>query len=405
MDLLFVQPFFPGQYRHIVRHLAARGGHRIVFLHDGAVTPGRPIPGVTTVAYGPVEAPGRGPVVARPFEAAIARAEAVRHAALALKEKGVSPATVAAHTGYGESLFLKAVFPAARHVGFFEYFHRPDNPVLGFDPEAGPVTDAMRRAAQVRGAVSLMALEAADAGVTPTLWQQSLYPPACRPQLAVIHDGIDTRRIRPDPAARITLPDGTRLTKGEPVVTWCARSLERLRGVHTFMRALPTLFNAHATVRVVIAGHDEPAYGAFPSPGQVSELQALLASLDGHLDRSRLHLCGWLARDDLTALLQVSACHVYLTAPFVLSWSLLEAMAAGAPVVASDTAPVREVITDGETGVLTDFFSPDLLSRRILDVLARPDPARVARARALIEARYALDVCLPRHVRLLLAGP
>jgi glycosyltransferase involved in cell wall biosynthesis len=401
MDLLFVQPFFPGQYRHIVRHLAARGGHRIVFLHDAGVPPGRPIPGVTTVTYGPIPAgpPDTGP--SEPFTHAVRRAEAVRAAAEGLKARGFSPSTVAAHTGHGDSLFLKSVFPAARLVGFFEYFHSPRNPVLGFDPEAGPVTDALRHRAQVRGAVSLMALEAADAGVTPTHWQHGLYPPAWRSRLAVIHDGIDTDRIRPDPAARTTLPDGTRLAKGDPVVTFCGRGLERLRGLHTFLRALPAVFRAHRSVRVVIAGHARTHYGAAPPPDRPSDLQALLAEGGDGLDRDRLHPCGWLERDALTALLQVSACHVYLTAPFVLSWSLLEAMAAGAPVIASDTAPVREVIADGTTGVLTDFFAPDLLARRILAVLARPDAARTARARRLIEERYALDVCLPRHLHLL----
>jgi len=239
----------------------------------------------------------------------------------------------------------------------------------------------------------------ADAGLSPTLWQASTYPPALRDRITVIFDGVDTARLRPDPAAQVTLPDGRILRAGDEVLTFVNRNLEPYRGYHTFLRALPAVLDARPEAQVVIVGGDAVSYGAAPKTGSWKE--HFLAEVRDRLDLSRVHFVGKLAYPQFVALMQVARAHAYLTYPFVLSWSMLEAMAAGAHVVASSTAPVQEVIEDGVNGTLVDFFDVPGWSRALTEALAEPDrfASRRLAARATVLERYDLHgICLPRTV-------
>ena len=394
MRLLFVHQNFPGQYVHLATHYAARPGNQVVALghKDHALRRAR-IPGVQLWGYGFQDETARA--FETPAVRAIRRGQAVARAALQLRQRGFRPDVIFAHIGWGEALFLKDLFPAARVLLYCEFFYRARGADLGFDPEFPATADKALRL-RVMNAPLLMALDAADRGVAPTVWQRDRFPAAQRPRISVIHDGIDTGRVAP--ASRTETGAG-----GEELVTYVARNLEPYRGFHVFMRAIPEIQKRRPKARIVIVGGDEVSYSPRLPTGETYRAR-LLRELDGRLDLSRLHFTGRLAYGDYVSLLQRSSVHVYLTYPFVLSWSLLEAMAAGCLVVGSRTAPVEEVIRHGENGLLVDFFSPQEIAARVDEALSRDENSlRIAARRTIVERFDLRRVCLPAQLRLVQA--
>lgn len=366
MRSLFVHQNFPAQFRHVLRRLAAREGARTVFITQ----PEKPsIKGIAKVEYKPHRKISKGiHNYLGSTEAAVINAQGVARAALALKEKGFVPDVMVGHPGWGETLFLKDVFPEVPLISYCEFYYRGRGSDVGFDPEFGDSFDTVCRA-RIRAAPHLAAIEAADRGVAPTLWQKAQFPDAYQDRIDVIHEGVDTEVVRPAPDVAITLSGGHRLTRADEVVTYVARNLEPYRGFHVLMRALPRLLEARPEARVLIVGGDEVSYGR-AAPDGTSWRQHLLEETG--LTSDRVHFLGKLPYAQYLAVLQVSRVHVYLTYPFVLSWSAIEAMSAGCVLVASDTPPVREVIEDGRNGRLVDFFDQEELVRRVAEVLERP---------------------------------
>jgi len=318
-----------------------------------------------------------------------------------LHESQAAPDLIVVHPGWGEAMFVRSEFPDTPLVGYCEFFYRARGADFGFDPEYASGAAGLHRL-QMRKLPHLLALDDIDAGICPTEWQRAQFPPAFQSKLSVVHEGIDTEALAPRSAVELTVGDWT-LRSGDPVVTYVARNLEPYRGFHTFMRCLPKLQELSPQARVVIVGGDEVSYGTRLPPGD-SYRERLLKELGDRVDLSRVRFTGRLPYASYTALLQVSAVHAYLTYPFVLSWSLLEAMASGCAIVASRTAPVEEVITDGVSGWLVDFFDPDELARQLSSVLAgRPDIAAVrAAARRTVIDQYDLRrQCLPAALALL----
>lgn len=404
MQLLFVHQNFPGQFPHLAPALANLG-HEVIALAIRPSTGVQAWRGVRVVSY---EVRGRNTPGLHPWlvdmETKTLRAEACWRAAQALKDQGFSPALIVAHPGWGEPLFLKQVWPQARLVLYAEMFYQAAGGDLGFDPEFASrhaAADACRL--QMKNLNHLAHLGQADALLSPTHWQANTFPAVWRERIRVIHDGIDTDAICPWPDARFGLPGGETLTRDDEVVTYVARHLEPYRGIHVFLRALPDLLRRRPVARVVLVGDDGVGYGAAPPP-DTGWRQIFTQEVRGQIpdkDWARVHFVGKLGRNDFTRLLQVSRVHVYLSYPFVLSWSLLEAMSAGCCIVASATAPVREVITHGEHGELVDFFDRHGLVDRLAALL--DDPARRNRlgqhARERAIARYDLKrVCLPRQL-------
>jgi glycosyltransferase involved in cell wall biosynthesis len=319
---------------------------------------------------------------------------------------------VVAHPGWGEALFVKEVWPRANLLSFVEYHYRASGGDVGFDPEFHDPSLLARMRLRVKNANNLLALEAMDCGLSPTRWQADTVPQAFRDRIRVIFDGIDTDLVRPDPAAEMVAARGTprerTLRAGDEIVTFVNRNLEPYRGYHRFMRALPEIQRLRPNAVTVIVGGDEVSYGGKPPAGKTWK-QVFLEEVKDRLDPSRVYFTGRIPYPDFVRLLQVSACHVYLSYPFVLSWSCIEAMSAGCAIVASDTAPVREVIEDGRTGRLVDFFDGARLATTVAEVLG--DPARFApmreAARSTVVQRYDLmSVCLPQQIALIeeLAG-
>lgn len=403
MKLLFIHQNFPGQFKALAPALAAQG-HEVRAMTMQKNPPAQ-WQGVRLHAYAASRGTTAGvhPWVSD-FETKVIRGEACFRAAQALRAQGFEPDAIVAHPGWGESLFLKEVWPRARLGLYCEFFYRPEGADVGFDPEfpAADPGDICRL--RLKNLNNLVHFEAADAGLSPTHWQASTFPERFRPRLSVVHDGIDTEAVAPNPAVSLTLNGQLRLDRSQELITFVNRNLEPYRGYHVFMRALPALLRARPQARVLIVGGDEVSYGARPDParhGGRSWKDIFIAEVRPRIpdaDWARVHFLGHLPYDVFLGLLQLSTVHVYLTYPFVLSWSLLEAMSTGCAVVASDTAPLREAIHPGDTGELVDFFDAEGLAVQVAALAA--DPARRARlgarARAFAQAHYDLRrICLP----------
>jgi glycosyltransferase involved in cell wall biosynthesis len=401
MKVLCVHQNFPGQYLHLARHLGSRPEHQLVFItqrQDGE------IPGVRKIVYKPRRT--ITPQVhhyLRESEAAVLNAQEVARIALELRKTGFIPDVMLGHNGWGEIWYLKDIFPEASLIGYFEFFYRMSGADVGFDP-ADPITPDTAPRLRTKNLGNLLALDTADLGQCPTEWQKSVYPRRYHPTLNVIHEGIDTTVVKPDPKARLILGEtGLEFTAGEEIVTYVARNLEPYRGFPSFMRCLPEVLAARPNAQVLVVGGDDVSYGARLPDGQTFRKQTL-AELGSSIDLSRVHFLGKIPYPAFVKVLQVSRVHVYLTYPFVLSWSMLEAMSAGCLVVGSATQPVQEVIHHGGNGLLVDFFSPNEIAERVIEALEQPGSFASLRrnARETVIDRYDLrSVCLPAHLQML----
>nr|WP_281494180.1 glycosyltransferase family 4 protein [Jannaschia sp. S6380] len=388
----------PGQYRELLDWLIAQGGHELVFLTQRRNYPDRE--GVRKVVYAPHHKPAEDAYgLSKTWEEAAGNGFGAAQAAARLRDEGFVPDIILGHTGWGELLFMKQVLPDVPILGFFEYYYLAEGGPVGFDPEDPPseVTPFLLHA---RNAVPNTAIQVVDRGLSPTRWQRDTFPDSFHDKLYVCHDGIRTDRLRADPGVTLGLGRIGQVTREDEIFTYLARNMERTRGFHTFMRALPAIQKARPNARVLVVGGSGASYGkASKAEGG---FRAEMEREVGHLiDWDRVHFLGQVPYEAYRRIVQLSRCHIYLTMPFVLSWSLLESMAMQATVVASDVAPVREAITHGKTGLLVDFLDPDALATQVIDVLSNPDahaglgPA----ARAHVVDNYDfLTRCLPRHI-------
>ena len=402
MNILFVHQNFPGQFKFLAPALVQQG-HTVVAM-TMQKSSGTQWQGVRLVHY----AASRGttpkvhPWVAD-FETKTIRAEACFRAALTLKAEGFTPDVIVAHHGWGESLFLKDVWPTAKLAIYCEFYYHPHGADVGFDPEF-PVSDEGDVCRlRLKNLNNLLHFEVADAGISPTHWQASTFPPPFRSKITVVHDGIDTQVVAPDPNVKLTLNGELTLTKQDEIITFVNRNLEPYRGYHVFMRALPEILQRRPNARVLIVGADDVSYGARPENNQkwkdifAAEVRPQISDAQW----SRVHFLGHIAYQHFIPLLQLSTVHVYLTYPFVLSWSLLEAMSAGCAIVASDTQPLHEAIKQDQTGRLVNFFDKVALADEVCNLLADPTARQRLgeNARTFAQANYDLKaVCLPRQL-------
>ena len=392
MDLLFIHPNFPGQFKNIAGALARDSGLRVWGLGDTQwIGNATPLPQVELLRYPTLPSPPEGiHPWARSFEQAVRRGAAAMERLAQAKRDGFEPDVIVCHPGWGDAFFVRDFFPGARVIGLFEYFYRPRGADVGFDPEfPSQMEDIFRLHAT--NSVQLLALESCDVGICPTPWQKSRYPQAYQDKLTVLHEGIDTVRVRPQADASVTLPNGLALRPGDEVLTFVSRALEPYRGFHHFVRALPRILRERPQAQVLVVGENSAHYGPKP-PGtggwKAVYLQEVAAQMGADLDR--VHFLGSLPYANYLQVLQISRAHVYLTYPFILSWSMLEAMACECVVLASDTAPVRDVITDGVNGRLFPFSDSAALARMAIDALAAPQKYQTLRqsARDTVVARY-----------------
>jgi glycosyltransferase involved in cell wall biosynthesis len=405
MKILFIHQNFPGQFVHLAQHFVNEK-HDVVALG----IQGRAVAGVKFLRYTAniTDTPKEIPYLQDLYVKSI-RGLACAQVMQRLDQSGFKPDIVIAHTGWGEALFAKDIWPDVPVLSFLEFFYHAKGADFGFDPEFSRPTMQAQHGLRLRNAAHLMAMHAMDWGYTPTHWQLSTLPREYKDRVSVIFDGIDTDLIAPKPDAVFTLPGTQRqLTKQDQVITFVNRNLEPYRGCHTFFRALPRILKDSPRAVVVIVGEDGISYGA-PAPKGKTWRGIFLDEVKSRLPagwEDRVLFTGRLQRDQFTALLQVSSCHVYLTYPFILSWSCLEAMAAGCTVVASDTAPVKEVIQDSVNGLWTDFFDSTALAELVTEVLGTPNKYLhiAANARDLVVKTYDLKTkSLPAQIALVQA--
>ena len=400
MRILIIHQNFPGQYRHLVGALIARG--------DEVQAIGAPqAPGMTGVSCFRYRLPSVGAVPAvhpwaQDFQVKVIRAEAVLRLLSERSDQIVRPDLILGHPGWGELLGIKDHWADVPVLHQLEFVYQLQGADTGFDPEF-PIALGSQTRLRLRRATQLMAFHDLEWALAPTHWQATTAPAAFRDRVSVIHEGIDTTAIAPRLGSYVNLEKrGLRFEPGDEVVSFVARNLEPYRGFHTFLRALPLLQKLRPRAHMILVGGEGVSYGPPPAQGG-SWKQVLLAELEGQLDLGRIHFVGQVPHPVLHDLFRVCACHVYLTYPFVLSWSLLEAMACGAVVIGSDTPPVAEVISDGVNGLLVDFFSHEALAERVAEVLADPAAYRALalEGRRTVQQHFDLHgVCLPRQLAL-----
>ena len=394
MNFLFMHNNFPAQFHRLSVALAARAGHRVVFLSCfkrqdvGA-------PGVEWRQIVLSESERNEQKVLN-HPPTFRQGELFANAMLALQREGFVPDVIHGHVGFGSMLYAQDIFPRAVQAGYFEWFYTEGADVAFFGGR-DKLPMGMRQAQRHSNLCVLSALEGANFGICPTIWQRDQHPSAYHNKLHVIHDGVDTDFFSPHPAQRFQV-EGVDLADAE-IVTYATRGLEPYRGFHTLYRSLPAVLAARPKARVLIMANDRSVYGQNRSDGK-SWREALQDEVD--VDESRVHFLPFQSYPQYRGLLRAARVHVYLTAPFVLSWSMLEAMSCGCLVVASDTEPVLEVMRHGQNGLLTGFADHEQLAQRIIEGLARWDhfaPLRNA-ARQTVLSRYALGQLLPRQIRL-----
>jgi len=350
--LLFSHTNYPAQFRRLVPALVSEG-HDVVFLARHREWHAPPDQGFRLKHY----QPHRGGSAAshpylRRFEQAVLEGQASYREAMALAEKGWQPDCIVNHVGYGNGLFLSDVFPQARRIGLFEWYYTPYGSDVDFLTNGQVEPDRVLKL-RIWNAQTLLELAACDHCVTPTHWQRQQFPQKLRDQLTVIHEGVDVQHLvglrsfgLPRPAC---LPDDPQLE----VLTYVSRGFEEYRGFPQAMQAIGRLQKLRPNLHVLIAGHDGVAYGATRADARS---WGTWAREECELDPARTHWLGMLQDQAYWEVLACSTVHLYLTVPFVLSWSLLEAMAAGCSLVASATPPVQEVLSHQHNALLVDFF-------------------------------------------------
>jgi len=407
MNILFIHQHFPGQFKFLAPALVGKG-HAV---HALCITPEKSFTaaGVDVHQYQTdrVTTPNIHPWV-MDLETKVIRAEACFKAATKLKESGYRPDLIIAHIGWGETLFIKEVWPESKLVIYGEFYYHASGADVGFDPEFA-IPDGITCAMRAKNLNNIAHFDIADAGISPTEWQKSTFPEPFRSKITVVHDGIDTDRLVPNPNASLSLTVGKNkplvLTRKDEILTFVNRNLEPYRGYHSFMRALPAILRDRPNLKVLIVGGDKVSYGAAPDPkiyGKLSWKEIFANEVRPQLTKAQwqqLIFVGHVPYEYFVPLLQLSTVHVYLTYPFVLSWSLLEAMSIGCAIVGSDTAPVQEVIKQNQNGLLVDFFKPEELASAVTTLL--DDPVLREKlgqgARKTAVERYDLKrVCLPK---------
>ena len=389
MRLLLIHQNFPGQFSHLAGALAARG-HEIVGLghHTDRILP----PGITYGAYPLLDPDPAAERIDPLLELSLQRAERVAAASRQLAGNGWRPDAVIFHSAWGEGLYLRDVWPDAVLVAYPELYGSAEALGQGFDRDLAPISPAQMAALRRQNLTALAAIADSDAVICPTRYQRHSFPAHLRHRIRVIHEGVDCTLLRPRADLALQLSSELTLQQGDPLITFCSRHLEPLRGFPSFMRALPELQRKHPRLQVAIVGENSHGYGP-ASPHPDSYGGALIEELGERLDLSRLHLLGTIPHAHLVGLFQLSRAHVYLTYPYALSWSLLEAMACGAPVVGSRCAPVQEVIRDGRNGLLVDFNEPEQIGAALDRLLVEPQLGkRLGRSgRRTVRQRFSLE--------------
>lgn len=389
MKYLFIHQNFPGQYLHIVRHLAKNADNEIVFISQPSDSK---IEGVRSVFYKLVEpTPGLMGSLGE-LDVAVKRGEEVYKTAKTLKALGFEPDIIIGHQGWGEMLNLEDVYPDVPVLTYCEFYYHTNGLDVDFDPEF-PADEMLPARVRIKNTINLVSATNPGWGQTPTLFQHSTYPEWAQKKITILREGVDLKKCAPNPSIYkedLEVKDFV-IKPQDKLVTYVARGLEPYRGFHILMRALPKLLKERPDVKVILVGRDQVSYGAVLEGG-LSWREYMLREVSSQLDMSRVCFTGQIPYNIFNQILERSDAHIYLTYPFVLSWSLREAMATGCAIIASDTQPIQEFIADRVTGILTPFLDHNALTDRILEVLEDKKLNKSIRKAARAEAERSLSM-------------
>ncbi len=398
MKILFIHPNMPGQYKHLAHIAGSNPDNQVVFI-----TKPREhiqIPGVHKIEYKVSRQvmPDTHRYLIN-FERAIFQGQEVWRICKKLKDSGFIPDVICAHPGWGDGLFIKDIFHNAPMLSFLEFYYSGYASDVGFlKDEKQSYDDAPR--VRIKNACNLYNLEICDWGISPTYWQWVQNPAIFRPKISVLHDGIDTSYVAPNPATtQFTHKDKT-FTKDMEIITYISRNFEPYRGFDTVMKAAVEILKRRPKAHIIMVGADGVSYGKTPQ-GYKTWRQKYLQELQP--DLSRLHFLGYLDYDQMLNVLRISSAHIYLTVPFVLSWSMMESMAMGCMMICSSTQPVKEVMEHGKNGYLVDFFSPEQVADAVDFAFREKEQVQEMRraARQTIVDKYDLNTILPLHMNLI----
>ncbi len=399
MKILFVHNNFPGQYRRIIKYITDRPKLGVQINVATLERNKQQYPAANIFKFKPHRGPRQDTHPALiSTENAVLQGQALYGAMINAKKKGFNPDIILSHSGWGSYMFLRDAFPDAKMLTYYEwYYHSLYSDGVFLSGEAPDANSRMRT--RLKNTAILQDMAAMDHGQCPTQFQYSKLPEAFRSKISVLHDGVDVDYFKPNPKAKLPVGDKV-FTEDDEVISYVARGMEEYRGFPQFIRTVEILQKKRPNLHVVILGNDRVAYGAKRKDGKTWK-EAMLEECD--LDLSRIHFMGLQPLNVLRALFQVTRAHVYLTAPFVLSWSMLEAMSTGTLVVASDTDPVKELISDGENGVLVPFFEPDKIADKVCHIIDNKAEYENLRqnARQTIKQSYSVKDLLPKYWQLI----
>lgn len=394
MNILFVHRSFPAQFQYLALVLANNPNNNVYYITEESCGD---LPNVKKIRYKLEKEVSKNchPCLKR-YEQAVLIGQAVANEAVKLKNQGFKPDIIYGFSAWGSTIFLKDVFPDVPLISYCEWFGTADGPEAKFE---GTVYDYKDREKIRCGNSELFIdLYSCDAAISPTNWQKQQFPKEFQDKITVIHDGIDTNVCKPDSGATFLIADkGLELSANDEILTYGTRVMEPCRGFPQFMEAVEKLLKKRPKLQVVIAGNDVTCYGEKLEGGKTYK-QLMLEKLD--LDMNRVHFVGGLNFLDFIKLLQISSAHVYLTAPYILSWSMLNAMACGCCVVASDTQPVQEVIKNNYNGLLFDFHNINEQVEKIEYALDNQDKVKEIRnnARQTIVEKYEFKKLLMEQI-------
>jgi len=400
MNILFLHPSFPAQFLYLAQHFVKNKKNKVFFITKE--TNGNRLAGVNMVLYKPARAGTKGiHKYAHYLEDAVLDGQAVVRAIIEIKEKAnFVPDVIIGHTGWGSTLYVKDIYPDVPLIGYFEWFYHSFGSDVGYWKDENVSYDDRLRI-RTQNAHHLLNLATCDIRYCPTQWQKEQFPKEYQAEMKVIHEGIDTEFCCPNPDTKLILPQlKLDLSDAKEIITYISRGFEPYRGFPQFMEAVRILMKKRPDCHVVIVGVDRSCYGSSPARDKTWKQLELEK---GGFDMKRLHFTGLLDRESYRTVLQASTVHVYLTRPFVLSWSMLEAMAMGVTLVASATPPVEEVVTDGENGLLANFRSPEHIASRIEEALDNENLRNQLKkaARKTIEEKYSLKDCIRKQINMI----
>lgn len=395
MRYLFLHDNFPAQFPHVATALAKDKGNEVLF---GTLRKEGELPGVRRINFKLNRRVNQNTHhYLQGLERAVITGEAVYRMCEQLKKEGFVPDVIYGHSGWGPPLFIKDVFPDSRLLCYFEWFYNTYGSDVDFDPNVPPTADDAARI-RMKNSPVLLDLESCDRGITPTHWQHDQFPKEWKSKIDVLNDGFDTDLCKPSEGARLKIDRlGLDLSSVEELLTYTAWGMEPYRGFPQFLQAIAKLQKTRPNMHAVIVGEDRVVYGRKRSDGKTWK-QEMLETLN--LDETRIHFPGKLPHEELRKVYQASSAHIYLTRPFILSWSMMESMASGCLLIAADVPTVTEVITDNETGLLVDFFDADAIADKIEEALDNPKKMKPIRknARQHILDHYSLKKILPQHL-------